>query len=167
MSLAIITKMKPITRPISTSYKKLSLEDVEPVFIIEGQNSQGAWSKKQIIESIQNPINFCYSININNKIIGFLMAMPAIDTADILNISIASKFQRKGYGHKLLNYLIGELRDRGIGEILLEVRASNHSAASFYLKQNFTKVSVRKNYYMNNAKYPNQKEDGIMMRLKI
>jgi len=95
------------------------------------------------------------------------MAMPALDTADILNISINKACQGKGYGNKLLHYLIKELKDRMISQIMLEVRVSNQTAIAFYLKHGFEEISLRKNYYMNNSKHPNQKEDGIIMRLKF
>jgi len=95
------------------------------------------------------------------------MAMPALDTADILNISINKACQGKGYGNKLLHYFIKELKDRMISQIMLEVRVSNQTAITFYLKHGFEEISLRKNYYMNNSKHPNQKEDGIIMRLKF
>ena len=167
MSWDIITKTKPIIKPISISYNKLSLNDTDSIILIENQNSHNPWSKNQIIESILNPTNLCYSISINNQIIGFLMAMSAIDTVDILNISINANFQRKGYGEKLLLFLIIELKNRKISELIIEVRVSNHSAISFYLSLGFEEISVRKDYYKINSKHPNQKEDGIIMRLKF
>ena len=167
MSWVITTKMKPIIKPISISYNKLSIKDTDSIVLIEKQNSHNPWSKKQIIESILNPTNLCYSISVNNQIIGFLMAMPALDTADILNISINKACQGKGYGNKLLHYFIKELKDRMISQIMLEVRVSNQTAIAFYLRHGFEEISLRKNYYMNNSKHPNQKEDGIIMRLKF
>jgi ribosomal-protein-alanine N-acetyltransferase len=167
MSWVITTKTKPIIKPISTSYNKLSFNDIDSIVLIEQQNSHEPWSKNQLIESIQNPTNLCCSISTNNQIIGFLMAMPALDTADILNISINKNYQRKGYGKKLLHFLIKELKDRMIRQLMLEVRLSNQAAISFYLKHGFEKISLRKNYYIINSKHPNQKEDGIIMRLKF
>ena len=167
MSWDITIKTKLIIKLISTSYNKLSFNDIDSIVLIEQQNSHNPWSENQLIESIQNPTNLCCSISTNNQIIGFLMAMPALDTADILNISINKDYQRKGYGKKLLHYLIKELRDRMIRQLLLEVRVSNQAAITFYLKYGFEEISLRKNYYMINSKDPNQKEDGIIMRLKF
>ena len=167
MSWVITTKTKPIIKPISTSYNKLSFNDIDSIVLIEQQNPHKPWSKNQLIESIQNPTNLCCSISTNNQIIGFLMAMPALDTADILNISINKNYQRKGYGKKLLHFLIKELKDRMIRQLMLEVRLSNQAAITFYLQHSFEEISLRKNYYMINSKHPNQKEDGIIMRLKF
>jgi ribosomal-protein-alanine N-acetyltransferase len=167
MSWVISIETKPIIKPISISYSKLSYDDIDSIVFIEHQNSQNPWSKNQFVESILNPTNLCYSMSIDNQILGFLMAMPADDSADILNISISKEYQRKGYGKKLLNCLIEELKNRKIKVLILEVRESNQSAISFYLKYGFEKISLRKNYYMNNSKQTNQKEDGIIMRLKF
>ena len=93
--------------------------------------------------------------------------MLAVDTADILNIGIDSDFKRQGYGTGLLNHLIEELKKKDIGEILLEVRSGNKSAIQFYKKQGFDEISVRKNYYTKNSKNQSQREDGIIMRIKI
>jgi len=167
MSWGITTKTKQTIKLINISYNSLSHDDIDSIVLIEKQNSHNPWSKNQLIESILNPANLCYSISIKNQIIGFLMAMPALDTADILNININKDYQTKGYGKKLLHYLIKELKDRMIDKLILEVRVSNQAAISFYLKQGFKEISIRKNYYMNNSKHPNQKEDGIIMRLKF
>ena len=93
--------------------------------------------------------------------------MLTVDTADILNIGIDPDFKRQGYGTALLNHLIEELKKRNIGEILLEVRAGNKSAIQFYKSQGFEEISVRKNYYIKNSKNQSQREDGIIMRIKI
>ena len=93
--------------------------------------------------------------------------MLALDSADILNIGIDPYFKRQGYGTGLLNHLIEELRKRKIGEIFLEVRAGNKSAIQFYKRQGFKEISVRKNYYIKNSKNQSQREDGIIMSIKI
>jgi len=67
----------------------------------------------------------------------------------------------------LFVYLIKELKYRGIKDILLEVRKSNIQAIKFYLRLGFKKISVRKNYYMENSNQLSERDDGIMMRLEI
>ena len=99
--------------------------------------------------------------------VGYLIAMLTLDSADILNIGIDSDFKRQGYGTGLLNHLIEELKKKDIGEILLEVRAGNKSAIQFYKKQGFEEISVRKNYYTKNSKNQSQREDGIIMSIQI
>ena len=127
---------------------------------IEEQNSDDPWSQDQFTTSIENSKNLCYCLSLDGKTIGYLIALLAGDTADILNIGIDHDFQRKGYGTALLNHLIEELRKRDIGEIFLEVRAGNKPAIQFYKRQGFEEISVRKNYYTKNSKNQSQRKDG-------
>jgi len=167
MSSAITIKTKPTTRRTSISFNKFNSVEIPSVLSIEEQNSDYPWSQLQFTTSIENSNNLCYCRSLNGKTIGYLIAMLAEDTADILNIGIDTDFQRKGYGTALLNHLIEELRKRDIGEIFLEVRAGNKSAIQFYKRQGFEEISVRKNYYTKNSKNQSHREDGIIMSIKI
>ena len=167
MSSAITIKTKLTTRRTSISFNKLTSVEIPSLLSIEERNSDYPWSQLQFTTSIENSNNLCHCLSLNGKTIGYLIAMLAVDTADILNIGIDPDLQRKGYATGLLNHLIEELRKRNIREILLEVRAGNKSAIRFYKRQGFEEISVRKNYYMKNSKNQSQREDGIMMGLKI
>ncbi|MDC0239375.1 ribosomal protein S18-alanine N-acetyltransferase [Candidatus Thioglobus sp.] len=167
MSSAITIKTKPTTRRTSISFNKLNSVEIPSVLSIEEHNSDYPWSQHQFTTSIENSNNLCYCWSVNGKTIGYLIAMLAKDTADILNIGIDPDFQREGYGTALLNHLIKELRKRHIGEILLEVRAGNKSAIQFYKKQGFEEKSIRKNYYIKNSNNQTKREDGIIMSIRI
>ena len=167
MNLAITIKTKPTTKRISISFNKLSSFEIPSLLSIEERNSDYPWSQLQFTTSIENSKNLYYCLSLNGKTIGYLIAMLAGDTADILNIGIDPYFKRQGHGTGLLNHLIEELRKRKIGEIFLEVRAGNKSAIQFYKRQGFEEISVRKNYYMKNSKNQSHREDGIIMRIKI
>ena len=167
MSSAITIKTKPITRRTSISFNKFTSVEIPSVLSIEEQNSDDPWSKSLFTTSIENSNNICYCLSLNDKTIGYLIAMLALDSADILNIGIEPDFKRQGHGTALLNHLIEELRKRDIGEILLEVRVGNKSAIQFYKKQGFEEISVRKNYYTKNSKNQSQREDGIIMSIQI
>ena len=167
MSSAITIKTKPTTRRTNISFNRLTSIEIPSVLSIEERNSDYPWSQLQFTSSIENNDNHCYCLSLNDKTIGYLIAMLAVNTADILNISIDPDFQRQGHGSGLLNYLITELKTRHISEILLEVRAGNKSAIQFYKKQGFKEISVRNNYYMKNSKNQSQGEDGIIMSIKI
>ena len=167
MSSAITIKTKPITKRTSISFNRLTSIEIPSVLFIEEQNSDYPWTQLQFTTSIENSNNLSYCLSLKGKTIGYLIAMLTLDTADILNIGIESNFKRQGHGTALLNHLIGDLRKRNISEILLEVRAGNKSAIQFYNKQGFEKISFRKNYYTKNSKNQSQREDGIMMGIKI
>ena len=167
MSSAITIKTKLTTRRTSISFKKLTTIEIPSVISIEELNSDYPWSQGQFTTSIKNSNNLCYSLSFNGRTIGYLIALLAGDTADILNIGIDPDFKRQGQGTALLNHLIEELKKRNIGEIFLEVRAGNKSAIQFYKRQGFEEISVRKNYYTKNSKNQSHREDGIIMRINI
>ena len=167
MKLAIITKTKPTTKPISTSFKKLSLKEIDSIVSIEKDSSEHPWTSQQLSESIANSNNLNYILVLESKIIGYILAIPSIDSADILNIVIHKDFKRKGFGSNLIAKLTKELNKKKIKTIFIEVRKSNLSAISFYLSLGFKEISIRKNYYSKNSNELSIREDGIMMRLEI
>ena len=167
MNSAITIKTKPTTRRTSISFNKLSSIEIPSALSIEEQNSDYPWSQLQFTTSIENSNTLCYCLSLNGKTLCYLITMLAGDTADILNIGVDPDFKRQGYGSGLINHQIEELRKRDIGEILLEVRAGNKSAIRFYKRQGFKEISVRKNYYMKNSKNQSQREDGIIMSIRI
>ena len=167
MNWATSIKTKLTTKPISISFNKLNLSQLDAIVSIELDSSSYPWSRTQLKESIRNPNNLCYSATYEGDIIGYLIVMLAGETADILNIGINPNYQRKGYGSLLINYLFKELKNRLIEELFLEVRESNQSAISFYLNQGFKEISIRKNYYKSNSNELSSTENGIIMRLEI
>ena len=167
MRLAIITKTKPTTKLISTSFNKLSLKEIDSIVSIEKDSSEYPWTKKQLSESIANSNNLNYILVLESKIIGYILAIPSIDSADILNIVIQKDFKRKGFGSSLIVETSKVLSQKKIKTIFIEVRKSNLSAISFYLSLGFKEISIRKNYYSKNSNELSIREDGIMMRLEI
>ena len=167
MRSAITTKAKAITRPISTSFKVLSAEILDEVVAIERNSSNSPWPTEHFRSSLENSHNLSYALMLGDKLIGYVIATLAIDSADILNIAIDSGCQRQGYATKLLRHLVNEFSENGAKEVFLEVRVSNNGAINFYNSQGFKQISVRKNYYMKNSNNSTQREDGIIMRLEI
>lgn len=77
--------------------------------------------------------------------------------AELYYIAIKKEFRRKHLADELLNYFI---KNFDVDIIFLEVRASNAPAISFYRKNGFKEIGIRKKYYQNG-------EDAIIMEKKI
>ena len=167
MKSAITTKAKATIRPISTSFKVLSADTFDEVVAIERNSSKSPWPTEHFRTSLENSNNLSFALTLGDKLIGYVIAALAIDSADILNIAIDSGYQRQGYATKLLSHLVNEFSEKGAKEVFLEVRDSNNGAISFYNSQGFKQISVRKNYYMKNSNDSTEREDGIIMRLEI
>lgn len=81
----------------------------------------------------------------NESINGFLYAVDAIDTIDLLSIVVDIKARNNGVASSLLNHLIlqyGEKRP-----IVLEVDQENKCAIGLYEKFHFKIKNIRKGYY--------------------
>ncbi len=97
----------------------------------------------------------------SGRILGFLVASLTPPEAELETIAVAAIAQRRGVGRTLLRHAIGELRARNVAEVMLEVRASNHSAVGLYAKSDFRETGRRPRYYSDPV------EDALLMRMKI
>lgn len=94
-------------------------------------------------------------------VLGFAVASLFPPHAELETIAVAQAQQRKGVGRRLLSGLIEQLSHAGIGELLLEVRASNQAAISLYRSFGFRETGIRAGYYRD------PKDDAIQMQLHI
>jgi len=88
---------------------------------------------------------------------GFVGFWVMSDEAHITSIAVREAYRRRGIGEQLLISAIDLARELRARFITLEVRASNTVAQSLYTKYGFSRVSVRKGYYIDN------KEDALLM----
>ena len=93
------------------------------------------------------------------KIAGYIVALEAADSGEILNLAVAPGGRRHGLGRALVKQVVETLRGRGVQEIYLEVRESNAPARALYAGHGFKEVGRRKQYYRRPP------EDAIVLRL--
>ena len=97
-------------------------------------------------------------------IIGYFVAMQAVDEVHLLNITVAPLFRRQGWGQLMLSALATWAAGRQATSLWLEVRQSNLGALALYEQVGFKRVGVRKRYYPLKA---NQREDAVVMQLTL
>ena len=138
--------------------KKLTINDVdyiEQIFNLEKDIFKNSAFNKGYIETlIKGDNSFIYIYLIEDKICGYLMVLDSIDVYEILAIATIEEYRNKGIAQELLDKI-------KIKDIFLEVRESNQIAISFYKKNKFKEISIRKNYYSE----PN--ENAIIMKLEV
>lgn len=93
------------------------------------------------------------------EIIGFLCYTKIYERFEIEYIYIEEKYRKKGYAHKMMNYIIAEARKKQAENITLEVSVENQKALTLYQKCGFEIVAVRKGYYKG--------IDGYLMLRKL
>ena len=79
----------------------------------------------------------------------------------ITNIATHPCARRQGLGRAVVSALLEQGRMRALGEIFLEVRASNEAAIALYRSLGFLEVGRRKNFY----RLPT--EDALLMRVTL
>ena len=138
--------------------KKLTSNNInyiEQIFNLEKEIfKNSAFSIEYLKTLIKNDNSFIYIYLIDNQVCGYLMILDSIDVYEILAIATIEEYRNKGIAQELLDKI-------KIKDIFLEVRESNQVAISFYKKNKFKEISVRKNYYSE----PN--ENAIIMKLEV
>lgn len=96
-----------------------------------------------------------------DAVMGFVVASVVTPQAELETIAVAAGEQGRGIGRKLMFALVEELKGVGVGEVLLEVRASNERALRFYRSLGWDETGRRPRYYGN------PEEDAVLMGLKL
>jgi ribosomal-protein-alanine N-acetyltransferase len=95
------------------------------------------------------------------EVLGFVTASLFPPQAELEMIAVAVGSQRRGLGRQLFGVLAVQLRAAEVGEVWLEVRASNRVALAFYRSLGFGKTGLRLRYYTDPI------EDAVLMGLKL
>ena len=131
-------------------------EDNKEIFSLENECFENFWSFKTISDTFLQD-NFIGFVAVEDgKIIGFIATVWCVDECEIELIAVKKEYRNRLIATSLLNTAIKKFKEMKIIKLFLEVRRSNEVAQSFYEKQGFTYVGVRKNYY-------NNQEDALIM----
>lgn len=76
---------------------------------------------------------------------------------EIKNIVTVPEYQRKGYGQKLISYIVENYKGRG--KELYVGTGDSHMTLNFYEKCGFTRSHIVKNFFIDNYDHP-MYEDG-------
>lgn len=95
---------------------------------------------------------------VGGRVAGFAIASVCAPEAELETIAVDARLQRSGIGTGLLAGLFRDLEAIEVGEVTLEVRASNASAQRFYRAHGFAEFARRPSYYANTG------EDAVLMR---
>ena len=131
-------------------------EDVREVAKLEKKLFSDPWPEHFFYEELENVFADYYVMKEEDEIIGYAGMWQMFENCDLTNIAVKAEYQGRGYGEKLLGFMIAKAIEKGCEFMHLEVRVSNTRARSLYGKKGFIEVRTRKAYYENG-------EDGIDM----
>ena len=111
-----------------------------------------AWTRRQVEDSLVLPSTFLILVDETGNYpddkpaAGFVFARQAADEIELLLIAVRPEVRGKGLGSKLLNQFFEAARQRHAATVFLEMRANN-PAKSLYLREGFTQIGERRDYY--------------------
>lgn len=141
--------------------RKLELRDVEGVLAIQrGSPEIAQWTAPDYERAARGEMAGWIAEN-DRAIIGFLVARLLVQEAEILNFAVRIDGRRRGAGSRLLAQAIDWSKIHRAERVLLEVRASNSAALSFYARHGFRTVGRRTSYYTAPA------EDALLLDLSL
>jgi len=100
-------------------------------------------------------------VEIDGSVAGYVVGMSGADEGEILNVSVALEWRRRGLGRALIQAMLTELAARGARTAYLEVRESNRSARALYADLGFHDVGRRKGYYREPT------EDAVVLKRRL
>jgi ribosomal protein S18 acetylase RimI-like enzyme len=128
-------------------------KDLKEIIILEKEIfKENAFSRQVMEDLIHHNTFFLKLVNDKKKyeLIGFIIAIrDKIDRINIINFLIAPKFQNKGFGALLLDYVIEKTTQlKEVKKMVLNVQVSNLPAIILYEKFKFIKKTNEIiNYY--------------------
>ena len=105
----------------------------------------------------------CVGVEEGGELIGYAFVSYVLDEAHLLNLCIDPSHKRKGYGRKLLRFIISKAVQKGSKIFFLEVRESNRQAIELYYSEGFNEVGLRPNYYPA----AQGRESAVLMTLEL
>ena len=135
------------------------LERLDALLAVEQRAYSHPWTRGNFTDSLTSG----YQIELllgGEQVIGYFVAMPGVEEAHLLNITVAPEFQQQGWAIVLLDALALWARGRAAQWLWLEVRVSNLRARQIYEKYGFQRVGERKRYYPGPGA---EREDAVVM----
>jgi len=149
--------------------RRISPADIPVLLQITEDCRLSPWSEDDYIEEAKriDSIMLCLE-SAAGETVGFLVGRRVMSPssvqkydADLYNIGVKAKFQKRGCGRMLLNRFLELCRREKVNNVWLDVRFSNKNAIQFYKKFCFVEHTVRTRFYSDPT------EDGIVMKLTL
>jgi len=142
----------------------MGVTDLDRVMAVERSAYSFPWTRGNFVDSLAAGYLALMLVDDTAGLVGYCVAMSGADEMHLLNLTVAPALQRRGHSRTLLDALEGHCRERGLGTLWLEVRASNQRARQLYARRGFREVGVRRGYYPAGAA---RREDAIVMSLTL
>lgn len=145
-------------------FMPMARDALDAVVALESRVHVSPWSAASFTGALDSGNLITLARDDSGALLGFVVLLPAVDTMELLDISVDLPYQGKGIGRLLMQEAIRQARSQGMAQILLEVRVSNAPAIALYGTCGFREISRRKGYYRTAE---GEREDAIIMQLQL
>lgn len=135
---------------------------MDTVLSIEQSVQPYPWTRGNFLDALSSGYR-CYVDEVAGEMRAYAVLMPGVDEAELLNIAVAARYQRKGLGAAMLAAVLAIAADKQWLRVYLEVRATNHAALTLYQRAGFSQIGLRRGYYRNEQNC----EDAIVMAWEL
>ena len=105
------------------------------------------WSLEQFKEEFAGRSRQYLVAEFAGEMVGYAGIMLAGEVTDILTLTVAPEFRRRGIAREFLKRMVDWSRNQKVDAIMLEMRVGNVEAEPLYLANGFRKISQRPDYY--------------------
>ncbi|WP_404300806.1 ribosomal protein S18-alanine N-acetyltransferase [Alicycliphilus denitrificans] len=148
---------------LEARFEALTPARLDALMAIEQAVYSHPWTRGNFIDALAAG-NQAQLLVAGGQILGYFVAMPGVQEAHLLNITVAPAYQRQGWAHVMLDALALWARGQGAQWLWLEVRASNTRAQQVYEAHGYQRVGLRKRYYPAEG---GEREDAVVMSLPL
>ncbi len=142
-------------------FKALEYGYIDQVMEMEQEAYPEPWPRHMFVNDINNPDAHFYVAFLEGRMIGYVSFQRELDEAHITTLTVHSDFRGRGFGRRILLFILNEAAAKGADYATLEVRETNHRAQNLYMSMNFMSVGRIRAYY------PKTGEDAIVMECSL
>ena len=136
---------------------------LDAVLAIEQAVQAHPWTRGHFASALEAG-NWMPGLMAQGQLLGYLVAMPGVQEAHLLNLAVAPGCQGRGLAGVLLQALALWARGQGAACVWLEARVGNERALRVYRRCGFVQAGLRRGYYPAAGQ---QREDAAVMRLAL
>lgn len=134
-------------------------DDAPALAGLYGDHFGRPWTAEEFRDLLMGPHVEGLGLLFEEDLVGFLIWSRVGDEAEIYTLFIQEDLRRQGLAARLLEEMEAYCGKKGVERIYLEVSVDNQRALSFYEKNHFNHLCIRKNYYKT--------KDGFYFDAKI
>jgi ribosomal-protein-alanine N-acetyltransferase len=138
--------------------RRMRVTDLSEVMEIERSCFTMPWSEATFRGLLRRSDADLIVAESTGKVVGYAAFWAVLDQGELGNVAVATRWRRRGVGRTLVRAILARAVERGVREVYLEVRVSNHAAQELYQRHGFAEVGRRRNYYLEPL------EDALVMR---